>query len=85
MHLSQRSVIGKDPFQASPDRVLEFEVTPLEDGRRSLVRQTATFDPRGLLGRIYWYAVLPVHALLFRGLLRRIAQLGAEGDRPAAA
>jgi uncharacterized protein DUF2867 len=56
---------------------LEFEVTPLDGGRRSLVRQTATFDPRGVLGRAYWYAVLPVHAILFRGMLRQIATRGA--------
>ena len=41
---------------------LEFEVTPLDGGERSRIRQTATFDPRGLLGRAYWYAILPVHA-----------------------
>jgi lipocalin/uncharacterized protein YbjT (DUF2867 family)/ligand-binding SRPBCC domain-containing protein len=52
---------------------LEFRVTPLGDGKRSLIRQTATFDPRGLAGRFYWYAVLPLHALIFRGLLQRIA------------
>lgn len=53
---------------------LEFEVTPLDDGRRSEIRQTATFDPRGVLGRAYWLAMLPVHALIFRGLLRSIAR-----------
>jgi uncharacterized protein YbjT (DUF2867 family) len=53
---------------------LEFEVTPLDGGRRSLIRQTASFDPRGLLGSAYWYAIYPVHALLFRGLLRRLAE-----------
>lgn len=53
---------------------LEYDVTPLDDGRKSRIRQTATFDPRGLLGRTYWYAILPVHVLIFRGLLRRIAQ-----------
>jgi lipocalin len=52
---------------------LEFEITPLDDGMRSMIRQTATFDPRGLLGRVYWYALLPVHHLLFRGMLRQIA------------
>jgi uncharacterized protein YbjT (DUF2867 family) len=52
---------------------LEFEVTPLAGGR-SLIRQTATFDPRGVLGHAYWYAVYPFHAVMFRGLLRRIAQ-----------
>jgi uncharacterized protein YbjT (DUF2867 family) len=57
---------------------LEFEVTPLDGGRRSRIRQTATFDPRGLLGRAYWYGILPVHALMFGGLLRRLAARAAE-------
>jgi lipocalin/uncharacterized protein YbjT (DUF2867 family)/ligand-binding SRPBCC domain-containing protein len=52
---------------------LEFRVDPLDGGTRSLMRQTATFDPKGIAGRLYWYAVLPLHALVFRGLLRRIA------------
>jgi len=59
---------------------LEFEVTPLDDGRRARISQTARFDPKGLLGRAYWYAVLPFHALIFRGLLRRIAQLAEHGE-----
>jgi uncharacterized protein YbjT (DUF2867 family) len=53
---------------------LEFEVTPLDDGQRSSIRQTAMFDPRGLLGRAYWFVLVPVHSLLFRGLLERIAR-----------
>jgi uncharacterized protein YbjT (DUF2867 family) len=53
---------------------LEFEVTPLDDGRRSLLRQTATFDPRGLLGRAYWYVLVPVHKWMFGGLLHEIAR-----------
>ena len=61
---------------------LEFEVTPLDGGRRSMIRQTAIFDPRGLLGVAYWYAIYPVHALLFRGLLRRIAQRAERGVPP---
>jgi uncharacterized protein YbjT (DUF2867 family) len=40
---------------------LEFEVTPVDGGRRSTIRQTATFDPRGLGGRAYWYGILPIH------------------------
>jgi len=63
---------------------LEFEVMPLDGGRRSTIRQTATFDPHGILGRAYWFAVLPIHALLFRGMLRRIAERAERGDaRPA--
>ena len=53
---------------------LEFEVHPRDDGRASEIRQTATFDPRGLLGRLYWLATVPIHALLFRGLLRNIGR-----------
>lgn len=56
---------------------LEFEVTPLDGGRQSAVRQTATFDPRGLLGRAYWYALVPIHSVLFRGMLERIARRAA--------
>lgn len=62
---------------------LEFEVTPLEGGQRSLIRQTATFDPRGVLGRAYWYAVLPLHRLMFRGMLERIARRALGASRPA--
>lgn len=53
---------------------LEFQVTALSGGRRSFVRQTATFDPRGLVGRAYWYALVPVHSLLFHGMLQRIGK-----------
>ena len=53
---------------------LEFEVTAMDDGQHSRIRQTAAFDPRGLLGRAYWYALVPIHSLLFRGLLDRIAR-----------
>lgn len=52
---------------------LEFEVTPLDNGRGSRIRQTAIFDPRGLLGRAYWYAVLPIHSVMFQGMLKAIA------------
>ncbi len=47
---------------------LEFEVTPA-GATRSQIRQTATFDPRGLLGRAYWYGSYPLHAVMFRGML----------------
>ena len=50
---------------------LNFEVTPLEDG--SEIRQTAVFDPAGLGGLAYWYALYPIHRLVFSGMLRAIA------------
>jgi hypothetical protein len=51
---------------------LEFEVD--EDGHGATIRQTAEFDPAGLLGRLYWYGIYPLHALVFRGMLRAIAE-----------
>jgi len=52
------------------------------------VRQTAAFLPKGLLGLLYWYAVLPLHGFVFRGMLRGIRRAAeAEqhgGGRPSA-
>ncbi|MBD3161112.1 MAG: DUF2867 domain-containing protein [Candidatus Eisenbacteria bacterium] len=53
---------------------LEFEVTP--NGQGSRIRQTAIFDPVGLGGLLYWYALWPIHALVFRGMLRGIVAAG---------
>lgn len=49
---------------------LEFEVTG--DDSVSTIRQTAIFDPVGLFGRLYWYALYPFHQMVFGGMLRRI-------------
>lgn len=38
------------------------------------VTQTATFRPRGLLGRLYWYGLMPFHHFIFRGLCSAIAR-----------
>ena len=51
---------------------LEFEVT--EEGGSATIRQTAIFDPLGLFGRAYWYALYPLHQLVFGGMLRGIAR-----------
>lgn len=53
---------------------LEFEVT--RDATGSVIRQTATFDAKGLLGRAYWYSVFPLHQLVFGGMLHAIAAKG---------
>lgn len=51
---------------------LDFEVSETEKG--SLLRQTAIFDPAGVAGRLYWYGLYPLHELIFRRMLRNIAQ-----------
>jgi uncharacterized protein YbjT (DUF2867 family) len=50
---------------------LEFKVE--SDGDGSVIRQTAIFDPAGLWGLLYWYGIWPLHELVFRGMLRGVA------------
>lgn len=56
---------------------LEFQVEPHGDG--ATVHQTAVYDPVGLLGLLYWYALYPVHGLIFSRMLRGIVR-SAEVD-----
>jgi hypothetical protein len=50
---------------------LEFSV--VQNEYRCILKQTATFRPRGIMGRNYWYAMLPFHYFIFRNMLKRIA------------
>ena len=52
---------------------LQFEVRESENGATQL-EQTAVFSPKGVTGLIYWYALYPFHAWIFRGLIRAIAR-----------
>ena len=49
---------------------LEWTVSEGPDGTQ--VRQRALFVPRGLLGRLYWYVLIPPHVLIFSRMLRGI-------------
>jgi hypothetical protein len=53
------------------DAWLEYDVAG--DGAASRLTQTARFVPRGIAGRLYWYGLLPAHAAIFRGMVRRLA------------
>ncbi|MEM9560237.1 MAG: SDR family oxidoreductase [Planctomycetota bacterium] len=50
---------------------LAFTITPTGE-RTSRLTMTARFVPRGLAGIAYWYAVLPLHAFVFGGMLSGI-------------
>ncbi len=52
------------------EALLEFSLAPEAAGTR--LTQTARFRPRGLAGLAYWYAVLPLHAVVFAGMLQGI-------------
>lgn len=56
---------------------LEFEVEG--DASGSTLRQSALFDPVGLLGLLYWYAIWPLHQVVFAGMLRNLARAAEEG------
>ena len=47
---------------------LEFSIDD-----KNILTQTATFRPLGVLGRLYWYAVLPFHGFIFSGMIKKIA------------
>ena len=53
------------------EALLDFRIESRNKGQ-CILHQTALFRPRGLLGLIYWYAVLPFHHLVFRGMLAGI-------------
>jgi uncharacterized protein YbjT (DUF2867 family) len=59
---------------------LQFESRPVVDGN-SLLVQTAYFDPKGLSGLIYWYVLYPIHALIFSGMVVKIAQCAEAASR----
>ena len=63
---------------------LQFEVQADPAGAR--VEQTAFFEPRGVLGHVYWAALLPIHRFVFPGLLRSIKERAetASGSKPGA-
>jgi uncharacterized protein YbjT (DUF2867 family) len=60
---------------------LQFEV--IEAGAGSVIRQTAMFDPLGMLGLLYWYGLYPLHKLVFAGMLRGIVSSVEGASRPA--
>ncbi len=59
---------------------MQFSVFPLEDGTSQLT-QVAYFAPKGLFGHIYWYALYPIHSIVFSGLIRAISTRATKLER----
>jgi uncharacterized protein YbjT (DUF2867 family) len=51
---------------------LEWRLEPTPRG--TCLAQRARFHPRGITGRLYWYALLPFHHFIFRPLAQRIGE-----------
>ena len=51
---------------------LEFKIVRNEN--KPFLQQTATFRPRGVWGRLYWYCVLPFHFFIFNGMINNLVK-----------
>jgi uncharacterized protein YbjT (DUF2867 family) len=60
---------------------LEMRATEADDGRGSVYDQRAVFFPRGLGGRLYWFAILPFHGVIFNGMANRITATAEKATR----
>ena len=47
---------------------LEFTI------KDNVLHQVATFQSNGFWGNLYWYSLLPIHQVIFKGMIKRIAQ-----------
>ena len=48
---------------------LEFKIDD-----NNILHQKATFRPKGILGRIYWYVMLPFHYFIFNGMINNMVR-----------
>jgi uncharacterized protein YbjT (DUF2867 family) len=62
---------------------MEFRAEAKE--RSTVLRQIAYFEPHGLGGLLYWYLLWPIHEVMFRGMLRRIAAAALDAAAPCTA
>lgn len=54
---------------------LQFDVSAAhEDGSAARIVQTNFFEPKGLTGTLYWYALYVPHRIIFSGLLDTLAR-----------
>ncbi len=69
-------------MKAPGSGILEFDLRPL-DKARTEITITAYWHPRGVLGLLYWYSLVPAHLFIFRGWTRAIARRAELGILPA--
>jgi hypothetical protein len=56
---------------------LQFRIVDHADGSHTL-EQLAAYRPQGLLGRLYWYSVLPFHGIIFKGMVENLISYNEE-------
>jgi hypothetical protein len=53
---------------------LEFRI--VNENQQAYLVQSATFRPRGIFGRLYWWGSFPMHIFIFSGMAKRVADAG---------
>lgn len=74
-----RRLVLRAEMRLPGEAFLAWTIDDLGHERR--ITQTATFYPRGLWGRLYWWVLVPFHTPIFGRMLRRIAAVAADRDR----
>ncbi len=69
-----RAVLLKAEMKLPGAAWLHFELRPDGPGR-TLLCCCAWFQPKGLLGEIYWYVLYPIHLLIFKKLMTAVSRL----------
>jgi hypothetical protein len=68
VHEPNRKLRLRAEMKVPGEAWLQFETIP-ETDRSTKVVQTTYFAPRGLIGHLYWYALYPIHKVVFSGLM----------------
>ena len=77
-----RSLFLRAEMKLPGEAMLNFELEPEGKSGKTKLSMSARFRPKGLLGILYWYAVLPLHNIVFGGMLSGIRK-AAEENREA--
>lgn len=77
-HTGPGHLLLKANMKVPGEAWVEFRVVDADPG--SQLRQTAYFRPRGVLGRLYWWAMWPFHIPIFGLMARRLARRAETGD-----
>ena len=75
---SQRKLVLRAEMKLPGTARLIFEIEP--NGLGCKIRLIAKFWPEPFWGKLYWYAVLPVHGYVFAGLLSAIDKRARENN-----
>jgi hypothetical protein len=67
---TDRALLLRAEMKTPGEAWLSFRVDDAEEG--SELRQSSFFRPRGILGRLYWWLLLPFHAPIFRLMAMRL-------------